>query len=461
MTFTKRRFHPPGFIACMALLLFLLSSPPPLAAAAKKKSSKNKKTDKPTPASAPPVVRKKKNYLVLGGTGSRSAATTEFLIRQPNVDVVLLNRGNMYWDVAKELNVRAAEHWPCDRKKKLQNCKPFMASDRKFDACLDFSSLTWEQLQNAKDYLLDSQKCDFYLFASSYKVYEVSGALPKRMTKKWWNDVENGRLQEDKHMRRPNKSVSPLERHEIISANKIGNDFYEVEEALEKNFMKTNVPYSVLRIGNVITPKEATMRFWFLQLWLHGHQNLGMPMHTTSDAPMSFTYGYDIAQAVAKVLKKAANATEIDEVAGEAFNIACEETKDQYNLYYTIGDAIGLSQVQHVRRDNRTEALTLYPENKDGHVMNIEKAKRILGFKPTNLDKAIRESALFYEQALTGERWKNQRKVAFNAIAEMMRTRKLVDWVEKKVKEKKNIYDDYDPEEYEEYLQDKFKRLEL
>lgn len=101
-------------------------------------------------------------------------------------------------------------------------------------------------------------------------MYEVSGFIPK-LTKKFTSEKKI----RETMMKRPNKSVSPLERHEIIEANPIGHEVFQVEEALEKNFDKGGVPYTVLRAGNMIGKKESIMRFWFLQLWLHGHTFLG------------------------------------------------------------------------------------------------------------------------------------------------------------------------------------------
>lgn len=117
-------------------------------------------------------------------------------------------------------------------------------------------------------------------------------------------------------------------------------------------------------------------------------------MHITSTLPMSFTYNYDLAQAIAQVLKLQSNSTTAEQVIGEAFNVGCEETKDQYGLFYAIGDAIGLSKVDRVEQ-NSTKSVVLYPENKPGHTVNVEKAKKVLGFKPTNLDKAVSDGLSF------------------------------------------------------------------
>ncbi|CAD7942981.1 unnamed protein product [Amoebophrya sp. A25] len=397
----------------------------------------------------------KRRYLILGGTGIRSYPTTEMFLQKGH-DVVLLNRGIPYWDVHERLlKPGKVTHWKCDREEKLQNCKPLIDDLGTFEACIDFSSRKWEGIDNARTYLND--KCGFYIFVSSFKVYDVSGAIPK-LTKKF---MHNKGIKEDM-MRRPSKAVSPLERHEIIAANPIADATFQVEEGLEKNYNSHNGwPYAILRVGNMLGGREAIMRLWFLQLWLHGHQTLGMPMHTTSTLPMSFTYSYDIAQAVAKIVTMTRNETLKEEITGEAFNIACEEIKDQYSLYYAIGDVIGLPKIEHITNPNRTESIVMFPENKEGHTMNIEKAKQVLKFKPTNLEKAIRESARFYEQAMKGEKWAIQRKIVLGHIASMMGTRRLVDWVEKRFLEKKGLYDEYDEEEYEEELEEKFRRVEL
>ncbi len=90
----------------------------------------------------------------------------------------------------------------------------------------------------------------------------------------------------------------------------------------------------------------------------------------------------------------------------------------------------------------------------------MDKAKKILKLRPTSLSKAIRETAHFYEKAMTGDRFRAQRYMVLERISEMLKDTTLVDWVRTKY-DKIKKYDEYDEDDYEDELDEKFRRLEL
>lgn len=158
-------FLSPASIALTTSALFSLHSPQDRQHLLYFASAKKRKG---TPRANIKIVTKQNRYLILGGTGVRSGATTELLLHKGHL-VTLLNRGSAYWD-AKErlLSHPSVTHWNCDREKKLQNCKPLIEADdesdapnqKLFAACIDFTSAKWEAFENAKQYLLGEDELD-------------------------------------------------------------------------------------------------------------------------------------------------------------------------------------------------------------------------------------------------------------------------------------------------------------
>lgn len=230
-------------------------------------------------------------------------------------------------------------------------------------------------------------------------------------------------------------------------------------------FEKGGFEYSILRVGNIIGAREANAKQWAAQLWLHGHRELGMPMHLTSSSRITFSYNYDIAQAVSKLL--AARDRDPDSVVGEAYNIGCSESFTQYEYFREIGEAIGITRVHHTEPlkpgENATGLVKFYPENADGFLINTDKAIHYLRFRPTNLAKAVRETALFYERSMVSEVFITQRRSVLRTMTSLMRSDELAKFVTKKFDYQvhgKQIYQ-YEVDDYEEELADKLGRLEL
>eukprot|EP00415_Alexandrium_ostenfeldii_P004914 UN4914 len=96
-----------------------------------------------------------------------------------------------------------------------------------------------------------------------------------------------------------------------------------------KQYNAGGFPFVVLRLANVLGPKENTIRYWLLHLWARAHIALTMPLHLDESllqTPISMTYTPDVAQAVVRVIAKSRNEVCCPEhVHGEAFNLACEE----------------------------------------------------------------------------------------------------------------------------------------
>jgi len=301
-------------------------------------------------------------------------------------------------------------------------------------------------------------KCRFFIFLSSIQVYDVNGIdLNSENT----TQVGGGFIEDEG--RRPAKTFSPLKRQEINQQYPVGHGYLEVEESLEKNLGNVDgFSYAVLRVGNVIGPRETLQKQWLAQLWVHGHQLASMPLHVTTEAYISFTYAYDIARVVAAVVKRRHSPA----VRGAVFNVACSERFTQREYFHLLADVVGLSKLQYTEPKpghNASHMVRLFPENRCGNTVSVEKMEKVLKTRPTSIQKAVRQTALFYEQAMVTHGFSEQRRQLLEGIEHLTRSRDLTGVVRDKFRnlDREGTLYEYDPEDYEEELQDTLGRSEL
>eukprot|EP00933_Yihiella_yeosuensis_P040942 TRINITY_DN35359_c0_g1_i1.p1 TRINITY_DN35359_c0_g1~~TRINITY_DN35359_c0_g1_i1.p1 ORF type:complete len:449 (-),score=79.37 TRINITY_DN35359_c0_g1_i1:70-1416(-) len=395
------------------------------------------------------------NVLILGGTGFRGHLTTERLLRGGH-NVTVISRGNSYWGVFEKLRDRI-EHWKCNRtipetlglqgleSAGLINCTQLVNSSHFFDAVVDFSSRKLVEMKQAIKLL--NGRVGVYVFMSTHNVYDVSV-----------NATHDGPLLET-DAQRPGKKVSPMERYSLKGSNVAGDDAFECEEELEKKFNAGGFPYVSLRLANVLGPKENSLRYWLLHLWVKANLPLTMPLHLDTsmlETPISITYTPDIAQAVVRVIAKSLNETCCPEaVHGEAFNLACELAPTQRILYNNIAEPIGLPYVETQERPGN-ESIVLYPDSFRGPVSS-EKARSVLRWAPTDFSKALRSVSRFYERAMIDEKkHPREMRVMYAKCEKMLGPdgERFVTWIREHYaeKRKKELYDELDDEDEDEIV---------
>lgn len=392
------------------------------------------------------------SVLVLGGSGFRGHMTTEILLRSGH-QVTVLSRGRPYWAILDKLGKLGMTLWKCNRTivydgvaglqpntSGLAVCSNLTSSTNKFDAVVDFSSKNAEDLKQVLRLL--HNRVGFYIFMSNHGVYSVS-----------INATHDGPLLESDAVR-PGREVSPLDRFELKGQNPRGNDFMECEEELMRQYNAGGVPFTVFRLANVFGPKENTLRYWLLHLWIRAHVALHLPMHLDElllETPISMTYSPDIAQAVARVLAKGlGEACCSEHVEAQVFNLACEEAPNQRNLYNYIAEPQGLNYVETTEMP-RNKSIILYPEIVRGP-LNTAKALEVLRWTPTDLQKAARSVARFYDRVMLDEskhRW--ERDVMYSKLKRMLGEDgpNFVSWTRAHYAErrKKELYDELDDED--------------
>lgn len=401
------------------------------------------------------------SILVLGGTGFRGHLTTEQLVREGHT-VTVLSCGFRYWDIFARLAPHIT-HWRCNRTLErdyggaylsessgLVNCSKLLESNATFDVAVDFSTRKVAELKQAVRLLRG--KVSLYIFMSSHAVYDVS----KNRTHEdavWW----------EADAVRPGREISPLDRWALKEKSVRGDTDLECEEELLKQYNAGGFPYVTLRLANVFGPKENTIRYWLLHLWIKACVGLTLPLHldtSLKEVPISLTYTPDIAQAVKLSIAKGlqelhAEAPGRRSILGEAFNLACEEMPDQRVLYNYIGEPAGMPYVETIDAPpNRS--IVLYPDNLRGPV-SIAKAQELLRWSPTGLTKALRSVARFYERImLEGKKHKSEIEYTYRKIQAMMGQDgpRFVEWTRARYAEKRKteLYDELDDEDEDDII---------
>eukprot|EP00971_Amphidinium_carterae_P032903 647634-Amphidinium_carterae.1 len=174
------------------------------------------------------------------------------------------------------------------------------------------------------------------------------------------------------------------------------------------------------------------------------------------ETPISMTYTPDIAQAVVRSISRSRNETCCPHlVHGEAFNLACEEAPTQRSLYNYVAEPIGVPYTETIEVEpNRS--IVLYPEIKSGHV-SITKALEVLRWAPTDLKKALRSVARFYDRVMLDEsKFKVERAAMYTKCKKMLGAegQKFVEWTRAYYAERRKteLYDELDDEDEEDLL---------
>jgi len=399
------------------------------------------------------------NVLVLGGSGFIGHLTTERLLREGH-KVTVLSRGYSYWNIMQELTDRGAVHWRCNRTLALShgggkladssglvNCSHLKNSTDSFDAVVDFSSRSLEELRQVTKLL--QGRIGLYVFISTHAVYDVSK-----------NTTHGEPLLLESDAVRPGREVSPLERFNLKEKNTYGDHALEIEEDLVKQFNSGGAPFVALRIANVIGPKENTIRYWLLHLWVRAHVALTMPMQlddTLLKTGISMTYTPDIAQAVVRVIARSRGEVCCPEkVQGEVFNLASEQAPTQRELYNHVAEPIRVPYIE-TQEVPVNKSVVLYPDVACGPV-NAAKAMDVLRWSPTDLAKAIRSVALFYDRVMidNSKKYKKEKSMMFDKVKRMLGKEgpRFIQWITKYYddRRKTELYDELDDEDEDDIL---------
>lgn len=262
----------------------------------------------------------------------------------------------------------------------------------RFDAVIDFSSYGPKETQDSTTLLRN--KAHLYVHISTDSVYDVCDIQDREVP-----------IKEDQAVR-----PEDLHRRDLLNSHHdYGHRKLQAEEELVKQrSAEGGIPYVILRLPDVIGPRDTTYRFWIYQLWIRlasmlPKQPVVIPKYL-ADYKISFVYVDDVAQAIMDILKSSNREAVFDQV----FNLAWPELVTLPKMLNDIEAELPLETKPDFSVDNDSSNVFFYPSGRAGPV-DPSKAEKAFGWKPTPWKDAISKTVQFYETALANEKFYTQR----------------------------------------------------
>lgn len=341
----------------------------------------------------------KPNVLVFGGNGFiGSTAIDKMLQEYPDASITIVNRHNWYWDSEKRIKPRVELVLYCDRQNNITDCKAlveFIESQKHFDVVVDFSAYTGHSVREVSQLLRN--KVDLYFLISTDSVYDVC------------LKSHDGFSKEEDCVRPENDA----EREELNRFNDYAHRKLQTEEVIiEQRLEEGGFNFIILRLPDVIGPRDGTYRWWIYQLWVKLAKEIPeKPIRIPKfldDYPMSFVYVDDVAKLIVDLFKAP------PQVRDQVINLAWQETYTMKDLLDAIEDVL-LVQSKVVIDEERQGHFYMYPSVRKGPVA-VEKVKSLVGWKTTPFKEAIKTTVDFYENAMVDKEFEQQRNEIVQVI---------------------------------------------
>lgn len=183
---------------------------------------------------------------------------------------------------------------------------------------------------------------------------------------------------------------------------------FKAEEELLEQRKNGGIPYIILRLPDVVGPRDTTYRYWIYHMWVKVAPHLTykpviIPKFL-KNYDNSFVYVEDVSSIIAHV---AGPSFTNHEALDQAYNLAWHDKITMEHLLRTIEKHLKIPKQKFVLDDD-TATMYLYPTVRGG-TLNSTKAVKLLGWNPTPFDDAIRETVEFYEYVMSGDKYTRQR----------------------------------------------------
>lgn len=344
---------------------------------------------------------KQKNVLVFGGNGFLGAETVAGILGHgAEHTITLVSRGHWYWDSSVRIQPYV-KHLKCDRMQTLRNCAPFVeymqsVHDLYFDAVIDFSGYHPVSISDTL-YLL-SGRVRLYVYISTDSVYEVCNRIPVR---------DMGLLESD-----ANRPEATDEQERLNAREDYGHRKLQCEEEIIKAHRDDAPDYVILRLPDVMGPRDTTHRWWIYQLWIRLHKHLALPLSVPSgllDRPISLVFVEDVASLIVSMV-----ISDQDDYINEIYNLAFFETPTLKEVLELTARKLNVTDL-FIGPSEAEDAIYLYPSVTRGPI-NTQKAEDRLGWMPVRLDFAITKTVNFYEEAIKNPYFSRERNTVVNML---------------------------------------------
>ena len=194
-----------------------------------------------------------------------------------------------------------------------------------------------------------------------------------------------------------NSSMSPST-FDIIFL--ISTQIFRVEEVLSHWQSKSNNRWSyvILRLPDVLGPRDSTDRWWFYQMWVQFYPSLQKPLEFSTHLRSSYVYVNDVARYISYILSR----TFLESSTiffNQILNIACQEIVSMNDLFSMIIEEFDYSSLHIPIRYNPNTEADFFPSVTRGG-LNISKASSDqFNWRPTPIKQVIRETIQWYNEA--------------------------------------------------------------
>jgi hypothetical protein len=175
---------------------------------------------------------------------------------------------------------------------------------------------------------------------------------------------------------------------------------FRIEEHLSQWQSKSNANWSyvILRLPDVLGPRDSTDRWWFYQMWIQFYSSIQKSLEISSHLRSSYVYVNDVARYITYILSK----TFLDSSTtfyNQILNVACTEIISIHDLFSIIIDELDLNSLHIPIKSNPNTETDFFPSVTRGGI-NISKAlSDQFNWKPTPLKQVVRETIQWYNDA--------------------------------------------------------------
>jgi nucleoside-diphosphate-sugar epimerase len=337
----------------------------------------------------------KRKVLILGGSEFMGRHFVLSLLPNPDYSVYIVNRGKFYWNTDMKA-IPEVHFFFGDRNNYLEfqkllayiSEKAGVTSDSRWDMVVDYSCYERKQMKCAIRGL--KSLCKLYVYISTDSVYDVCDRKIRR------EDF----IREEYAVRPENDTLI----EELNKQDEYGNDKLRCEEYLRSHEHELGFPYINLRLPDVIGPFDSSGRFWAYLIWLKSNKD--HPIHLNKNFEirnLSFVFSQDVSKILFQLLDRIKHnpdaASWLSKINGESFNLAFEEKISLKAFIEKIAGMIGVDKVNFIDEKKLVKAGKFFYPSVECGPLNISKAKTQLGFVPSKLDDALRETCEFFDKA--------------------------------------------------------------
>jgi nucleoside-diphosphate-sugar epimerase len=277
----------------------------------------------------------------------------------------------------------------------------FVEETGNLDAVIDFSAYGPNETKSALE-LLDGRS-GLYVLISTDSIYDVTAEEVDSEKKTPATENDDQRPEDEG------------ERLRLATHHQYGHRKLQAEEVLRES----GVDHVILRLPDVIGPRDTTFRFWLYQVWVklasHFKDHPVQVPYFLKDYALSFVYVEDVAHLLVQLVVHTIDDAQVN----QAFNLAWPVTITLEELLRTVAGELEPSNNMGINIDETGTAPYFYPSVRRGPI-STRKAEELLGWTPTPFETAVKDSVTFYEAAMKDKQFVKQRdeiiQIAFNHL---------------------------------------------